>query len=88
MFGEAKILLAIITSARVLNASLELIRVDRFPKLYKIGQRQIRDTSEHNIRPAGQIQPTEAFNLSRGAQNFVCLACFFHKNILGVCKNL
>jgi hypothetical protein len=31
----------------------------------------------HIIRPAGQMWPAEAFNLTREAQNFVYLACFF-----------
>jgi hypothetical protein len=36
----------------------------------------------HNIRPA------KAFNLALEAQNFAYLACFFHKNILCMYKNL
>ncbi len=41
----------------------------------------------HNIRPAGQMWPTEAFSLDHEAQTFVQLACFFHKSIILMCKN-
>ncbi len=36
----------------------------------------------HNIRPAGQMWPAEAFNLARKVLNFNYLACSFPKNIL------
>jgi hypothetical protein len=36
----------------------------------------------HNIRPAGQMLPAEAFNLARNTTNFVYLACFFDMNVL------
>jgi hypothetical protein len=42
----------------------------------------------HNIRPAGQMWPAEAFNLAREAPNFVYFACFFDKNTLWMCYNL
>ncbi len=44
-------------------------------------------TGMHNIWPAGQMWPAEAFNLAREAQNFVYLACFFHEKILYMYKN-
>jgi len=36
----------------------------------------------HNIRPAGQMWPVEAFNLGRKTLNFVYFAFFFGKNTL------
>jgi hypothetical protein len=35
----------------------------------------------HNIRPAGQMWPAEAFYLARKDHNLAYLACLFHKNI-------
>ncbi len=42
----------------------------------------------HNIRPAVQMWPTEAFNLALKAPNFLYFASFFDKNTLWMCYNL
>jgi len=39
----------------------------------------------HNIQPAGQMWPAEAFNLARETPNFVYFASFFGKNTLWMC---
>jgi hypothetical protein len=40
---------------------------------------------DHNIWPAGQMCPANAFILAREAQTFVDLAYFFHEEILCMC---
>jgi len=42
----------------------------------------------HNIRPAGQKWPAEAFNLVRSAKKRVLLACVLDKSTLEMGKNI
>ena len=42
----------------------------------------------HNIRPAGQMRPAEAFYLARKVQNFVHLTCLLEKTPLNGLKNI
>ena len=42
----------------------------------------------HNIRPAGQMWPADAFNLARQALKFVFLAYFLDNYTLRVGKNI
>ncbi len=42
----------------------------------------------HNIRPAGQMWPAEAFYMAHKAHNLAYLAWLFHKNILSKNKNM
>jgi len=49
---------------------------------HKIHQNLLLKSGMHNIRPACQMWPTEAFNLARKTPNSVYFASFFGKNTL------
>ncbi len=42
----------------------------------------------HNIRPAGQLWPAEAFNLACKTPSCLNVACLFDKNTLCMCENI
>ncbi len=50
-----------------------------------IDVRLASNSGMYNIRPAGQIWPTEAFNQAHETINFVYFASFFAKNTLWMC---
>ncbi len=73
------------TANKLKNISLCFVLIPSAPKcserfrLYKLSSLR---PDMHNIRPAGQMWPAEAFYLARKAQDFAFVAFIFPRNIL------